>query len=88
MTEQERLKFINKIEREFTKDEKEYYLNNLRGSTTEPFNVGINGWIKNVNERIEKYPKSKNILLFEKYILYKLYNCAERLRAESDKLFT
>lgn len=87
MTEQERLNYINEIDNSFTEEERAYYLNNLGGSTAEPFDVGIKGWIKNVNERIEKHPESKNILLFEKYILYKLYNYAERLRVESDKLF-
>lgn len=87
MTEQERLNFINKIDNSFTEEEKEYYLRDYRGLFLEPFNIGINGWIKNVDERIEKYPESKNTLLFEKYVLYKLYNYAERLRVESDKLF-
>ncbi len=87
MTEEERIDYINEIDNKFTEEEKKYYLSDLRGNTVEPFNVGIKGWINNVNERIEKYPESKNILLFEKYILYKLYNYAETLRVESNKLF-
>lgn len=88
MTEKERLKYIKKVENSFTKEDRKRYLKSLNGIVTEPFNIGINGWINNVNERIEKHPESKDVLQFEKYVLYKLYNYAEKLRTESDKLFT
>lgn len=87
MTQNEREEFIKKIETNFTEEEKKYYLRNIRHAS-EPFYIGIDGWIKNNDERLKKHPESKNVILFERYMLFKLYDFAKKLAIETDKLFT
>ncbi len=88
MEESKRKDFIKEIEEGFTEKEKAYYLNQISRFIEEEFIFNLSNWIKNVDERLDKYPESRNILLFEKYSLCKLYSSSEKLTIEAHKLFT
>jgi len=88
MDAQERREFINKIDTEFSKNERARLAKNGNLSyIREEFTYNLDAWIEDINKRIEQFPDVKQTLMFEKYIICSLYDTCQKLRNETDKLF-
>lgn len=85
---EEREKFIQEVETNFTEEEQIANLWNTGWDFREIFVFDyIDSFVKkDIEERIKKHP-TNNVILFEKYVVFKLYEHIENLTNATKELY-